>query len=86
MPVQEPPGSVTTEQLPSAAQQAPVGAGGMNVMVSAGRRLASGFVCESKRFTTRVADSLPSTIQPWFAAGVSSQVWTSETMALLDQV
>jgi hypothetical protein len=77
---------VTTEQLPSAAQQAPVGAGGMKVIVSAGRRVASGFVRVSKRFTTRVAASLPSTIQPKLLAGVSSQAWASASMPEVDHV
>jgi hypothetical protein len=62
--VQLEPGAATTEQLPSAAQHAPVGTGGVKVIVKVGRRVASLWVRLLKRFATRVVFSLLRTIQP----------------------
>jgi hypothetical protein len=51
-------------QLPSPKQHAPVFAGGVKSIVSAGRRLSLAFWSESKRLAVLFVNSLPMTIQP----------------------
>jgi hypothetical protein len=78
-PAHEPPGSSTTEQVPSSAQHAPLGAAGVKFTTSSGRFSSVPFSRLSKRLAVSVTASFPIRIHPNSLDGSSIQACTSAT-------